>query len=168
MKTQLLFKSLTVASALSFILFFENCGNSSNQSDNDVVEEVSTGEALFPDSLIRNKDTFRIQNPSKPSNYELKHTPEIDLGSPDAQGITTIAVKMGSEGIVHPEEENHWIYCIELQIDGKVLEHRLFANNSEAGKTEFKANLKDAKKIAVWASCNKHGIWGNEILLGKN
>jgi desulfoferrodoxin-like iron-binding protein len=170
MKNSYVLKSLTAVVLCSFILSLQNCknsGNSTSKADSVKIDVKSADKALFPESLITNKDTMKMKDPAKPTDFELKHTPDIAVAPTDANGISAIKVTVGLKGITHPEVADHWIYFIELRIDGKVIEHRLFANNADAGKAEFKVNIAKAKKIKVWIGCNKHGIWGNEMVLGK-
>ncbi|WP_456479682.1 desulfoferrodoxin family protein [Nautilia sp.] len=112
---------------------------------------------------IYNRNRYHIsENPSK---GELKHTPEIKIGSKDTKGYTLVEITIGQKGIIHPSSEDHWIDFIELRADGKLVERVLFEPGKAMGYAAFKVKLDGVKTLTAVEGCNKHGIWDYTITL---
>ena len=154
---------------LILTILFQSCQNSTNKENQ--ADSISTDSVIVAvdqksrEELIVNRDTIEIKDSLNPTDFELKHTPEITLGEKDEKGYAKIYIFLGSEGIKHPEEESHWIDFIDLYSDGKLYKHHEFANDSSAGKIQYFIPLEKAKKITVYSGCNLHGVWKKEIEL---
>ena len=80
-----------------------------------------------------------------------KHIPTVDIEG----GI--VNVKVGS--VAHPMAEDHWIQWVQVVTDKGVQRKRL--NPGEAPKLKFL--LSGEKPLAVYAYCNRHGLWKMEL-----
>ncbi len=122
------------------------------------VEAVVTEEVK---NLIVNREVMSIKDPANPTDFELKHTPEITFGEPTEDGLIPVYVKIGSKGHVHPNTKDHWIDIVSVYAGGLVSSER-YSNN---GNTEFGPYLTKIKKgdvVKVAIGCNLHGFWSNE------
>ena len=80
-----------------------------------------------------------------------KHVPDVKV----SEGV--VAANVGS--VNHPMEEVHWIEWVQLVTDKG--SYRKWLNPGEAPNVKFL--LGEEKPIAVYAYCNLHGLWKNEI-----
>ena len=80
-----------------------------------------------------------------------KHIPAVRLG----EGV--VEVNVGS--VNHPMEEVHWIEWVQLVTDKG--SYRKWLNPGQAPNVVFQ--LGDEKPLAVYAYCNLHGLWKNEL-----
>ena len=110
-----------------------------------------------------NRIKMKIQDPEKPTEHELKHSPEIKLGEIDTKGFTTVEISIGQKGIIHPSVDNHWIDYIELWADGKLVGKTELEASISRGFDSYKVNLKGVTKLTAIAGCNLHGIWEDSI-----
>ncbi|HBT95644.1 MAG TPA: desulfoferrodoxin [Coriobacteriia bacterium] len=97
----------------------------------------------------------RITDMANASDFELKHTPNIEITGSDDNA--TIRVSMGLQGIAHPQTEEHYIEWIRVLCDGTEIGRMDFAP-SEAPVAEFKLDC-SGKVVVAQALCNLHGIW---------
>jgi len=67
-------------------------------------------------------------DPENPTDFELKHTPEITFLEADGIGFTRLKIHVGSKGIVHPTEENHWIDYLKIFTNEKLVVFTEFEN----------------------------------------
>ncbi len=104
-------------------------------------------------------------DPKNPTNYELKHMPEIKLGKTDKKGFTTVKITVGQNGIIHPSTADHWIDYIELWADNKLVGRTELLPVVSRGYDSYKVNIKGFKKLTAVAGCNLHGIWEDSITL---
>ena len=114
---------------------------------------------------IHNRTKMNIKNPANPTKGELKHTPEIKVGSKDAKGYTLVEVTVGSKGVIHPSTATHWIDFIELYKDGELVDRVVFEPGKAMGYAAFKVKLDGVKTLKAVEGCNLHGIWENTITL---
>ena len=161
-------KNLLKLSALfSAVLMLQFCTPATTEeevenTDSTVVQE----EVQEPtrESLILNREVMLIADAENPTDFELKHTPEISVGEEVAEdGTSTVDILLGSNGIIHPAIREHWIDYIALYLDDELIEKREFENGPESGKTTFNVNLEGKSKIKIESGCNIHGIWSSEI-----
>lgn len=115
-----------------------------------------------------NKEYFnRIEmTPKDPKNMqkgELKHTPQITLGTKDSKGYTTVEITVGQGGIVHPSTKDHWIDFISLSADGQKVGSIELEGGISRGATSFSVQLDGVKTLTAKAGCNLHGIWTSSI-----
>ena len=144
---------------------FSNCNET--EENNDVATDttfVKQEVKKTREELIINRDTMKIANPDSITDFEYKHTPEIILGDVDEKGFSKIIVKVGSNGIVHPSVEDHWIDFMTLYIDGKEFKHIENVPGDGSNQHEFFAHLKAGQEIRVVIGCNLHGIWENTLI----
>lgn len=128
-----------------------------------VVEEV---EVLSPrDSLIINRQIMVIADTENPTDFELKHSPEITLGENGPKGFTQVNVSIGQKGIIHPVEENHWVDFISLYADDKKVGHIEYEAGMSRGYASFYISTEGVSNITAEAGCNLHGIWKSAISL---
>ena len=80
-----------------------------------------------------------------------KHKPAVTVGN----GV--VEVNVGS--VDHPMVDVHWIEWVQLVTDKG--SYRKWLNPGEAPNVKFL--LGEEKPIAVYAYCNLHGLWKNEI-----
>lgn len=159
-------KISTLLAAIAAVLFIGSCAPEESEDNADTLVEATDSAKIDKpektrEELITNRDTMLPANPDSITDFEYKHTPDISFGEKDADGKTEINVKVGSNGIQHPSETEHWIDYISLYIDGEKIERKEMPNDGSAPQTSFKADLSEAKEVTVWAGCNIHGIWKN-------
>ena len=123
----------------------------------------ATMASAYDQSLIVNNIDMKIKNPSNPTKGELKHSPEIKLGSKDTQGFTLVEINVGQEGIIHPSTEKHWIYEIELFANGKKVSSVKLEPKTSRGYLSTKVNLSNVKTLSAVSKCNLHGNYTSSI-----
>ena len=86
-------------------------------------DDKKTTVTKIKDNNVTNNLEERIINKkdsTNPTDFELKHTPNIILGKvDDTQDFITVKVRVGDNEKVHSSVENHWIDEIELYADDK-------------------------------------------------
>lgn len=117
----------------------------------------------YDQSLVVNNIDMKIKDPSNPTKGELKHSPEIKLGSKDAKGFTLVEVNIGQEGIIHPSTENHWIYEIELFANNKKVSSVALEPATSRGYLAVRVNLSNIKTLSAVSKCNLHGNYTSSI-----
>jgi len=133
------------------------------------VDENKNGvEATASDSLIINRDVMQIADAENPTDFELKHTPELSFVGGKKEGTVDVFVKVGSNDIVHPNTEEHWIDYVKITVVSENNEETVqykYTNNSntEFGPFSIKKINKGDKVIAE-IGCNLHGIWKNSAI----
>ena len=123
----------------------------------------ATMASAYDQSLIVNNIDMKIKNPSNPTKGELKHSPEIKLGSKDTQGFTLVEINVGQEGIIHPSTEKHWIYEIELFANGKKVSSVALEPATSRGYLAVRVNLSNVKTLSAVSKCNLHGNYTSSI-----
>jgi len=113
---------------------------------------------------IVNRQKMSFADPENPTDFELKHTPEISFLETDAKGFTKVKIHIGSKGIVHPTEENHWIDYMKIYANEKLIVSTEYENGPIRGYAEFFIKLAKGDKLLVEAGCNLHGIWNNTAI----
>ncbi len=111
--------------------------------------------------LIINRQMMSFADPENPTDFELKHTPEISFLESDGNGFTKIRIHIGSKGIVHPTEENHWIDYLKVYTNDKLVVFTENENGPIRGYAEYFIKLVKGDILLVEAACNLHGIWSN-------
>lgn len=119
----------------------------------------------IPSKEGMNRVKMTPADPKNPTDYELKHMPEIKLGKTDAKGFTTVKINVGKNGIIHPSTADHWIDYIELWADNKLVGKTELLPEISRGFAYFKINSKGVKQLTAVAGCNLHGIWEDTITL---
>jgi len=130
------------------------------------VAAIVSDDSPESNSLIINRQHMVVANLAQPTEFELKHTPEIVLGAVQADGTTEININVGSKGIVHPNSKDHWIDFLNITVDGKGTKEVIktnFANNENNKFGPFYVHLEKGSVINVELGCNLHGIWKNTL-----
>ena len=127
---------------------------------------ATTVASAYDEKLIVNKTKMKIADPAHPTKAELKHTPDISVGSKDAAGYTLVEVTVGKEGIIHPSKPDHWIYEIELYADGKPVDKVSLEPVISRGYLGSRVKLDGVKALRAVAKCNLHGEWESTLTLG--
>ncbi|NJO91296.1 MAG: twin-arginine translocation pathway signal protein [Chloroflexia bacterium] len=133
--------------------------------DEKIAETVKEPEKTEREKLIINRTKMSIQNPDNPNELELKHTPFIEVKEQDDKGFTKISITIGSKGIIHPTENNHWIDYYKLFLDDKLIATTEVEIGAARGYNSFFVKLDGVKTIRVEIGCNLHGIWENTLTL---
>ena len=126
---------------------------------------ASTYVLAYDQKLIVNKMKMKVANPHQPTKAELKHLPQITLGSKDATGYTLVEVTVGQQGIIHPSTPDHWIYEIDLYADGKPVDKVMLEPVISRGYLGSRVKLDGIKTLSAIAKCNLHGDWESSISL---
>jgi superoxide reductase len=135
------------------------------EQDEKIVETVQEPEKTEREKLIINRTRMAIQDPENPTKLELKHTPFIEVKEQDDKGLTKVDITLGSKGIIHPTEHNHWIDYIKLFLDDRLIATTEFEIGAARGFNSFFVKLDGVKNIKVEIGCNLHGIWENSLSL---
>jgi len=118
---------------------------------------ATTSAFAYDKKLIVNTKKTAIKDPAHPTDAELKHLPDIKIGDVDAKGYTLVEVTIGQKGIIHPSEEKHWIYEIELLGDGKKIASVSLEPVISRGYLAARVNAKEVKMLTAISKCNIHG-----------
>jgi superoxide reductase len=131
-----------------------------------ITEEVVVEETLSRrDSLIINRQIMEIVNHDQPTDFELKHSPEITLGEKGPKGFTQVNISVGQSGIIHPVEDEHWIDFISLYADGVKVGYIEYEAGISRGYASFYVALENVSELSAEAGCNLHGIWKSTLSL---
>jgi superoxide reductase len=128
-------------------------------------EAVVEPEKSEKEKLIINRQKMSFKDPENPTDFEWKHTPDIQLGVTNDKGFTEIDIVVGSKNIIHPTEANHWIDYAMLYADEELLGVMNFELGRTGGFTSFKAKLDGVKVLRAEIGCNLHGIWESSLEL---
>jgi len=120
---------------------------------------ATTSATAYDEKLIANTEKMTPKDPKNMTKGELKHTPEITLGSKDASGYTLVEVSVGQGGIIHPSTDNHWIYEVSLYADGKLVDMVSLEPSISRGYLGTRVKLDGVKTLKAVAKCNLHGDW---------
>ncbi|HHD78870.1 MAG TPA: twin-arginine translocation pathway signal protein [Epsilonproteobacteria bacterium] len=112
-----------------------------------------------------NRMEMKPADPSKPTDYELKHMPQITIKDKDAKGYTMVEITVGQKGIIHPSTPDHWIDFIELYADDTLVGKNILEADISRGASAFAVKLDGVKKLTSKAGCNLHGIWTDSIMV---
>ena len=122
-------------------------------------------QASTTEEPYMNRIEMKPENPSKMSQGELKHSPEITIKEKDAKGYTRVEIKVGQGGIIHPSTSGHWIDFISLYADNKLVGKSLLEAEISRGIASFALKLDNVKTLKSQAGCNLHGICTTTITL---
>ncbi|MCD6092127.1 MAG: hypothetical protein J7J72_11575 [Bacteroidales bacterium] len=126
-----------------------------------LVPNMAVSQEKIPSKLIINRQRMSFADPQNPSDFELKHTPEITFLENDGKGFTRVKIHIGSKGIVHPTEENHWIDHMKIFKNDTLVAFTEFENGPIRGYAEYYIKLATNDVVLVEVGCNLHGIWTN-------
>jgi desulfoferrodoxin (superoxide reductase-like protein) len=102
-------------------------------------------------------------DPQNPTDFELKHTPDLVLGTTDEKGNTSLTVGIGQKGIIHPSTPEHWIDYIKVFVNEQLMVDLQYMNLPIRPYGQFYLQLKKGDIIRVESGCNLHGIYENSI-----
>lgn len=111
----------------------------------------------------KNRNIMKPKDANKLTKAELKHTPQITLGSKDPNGYTVVEITVGQGDIIHPSTKAHWIDFISLYVDRKLVGTTELEAEISRGATAFRVKLDGASYITANAGCNLHGIWTSTL-----
>jgi len=111
----------------------------------------------------KNRTIMSIKDAKNPTKAELKHTPQITIGTKDAKGYTQIDITVGQGGIIHPSTKGHWIDFIKLHADDKLVGISELMAEISRGATSFSVKLDGVKSLTATSGCNLHGIWSSTL-----
>ena len=138
--------------------FLSSC---KEEKKSEIAENDKNAKAVS----TKNRQKMKIKDPNNPTKGELKHTPEISLGSKDEKGFTLININVGSKGIIHPAKKDHWIDFAKLYKDNQLVGQLTIEPGMARGFSGFRVNIDGAKTLKAVIGCNIHGIWENELQL---
>jgi len=159
-------KSIGLLSFVGVVGIFSACSEKEEKqtTEEKEIKEIKPAE-VEENKLIINRQKMGIQDSENPTKLELKHTPEIEVKEDDGNGFSRVDITVGSQGVIHPVADDHWIDYIKLYLD----ENLIAEIKSEAGKARgfgsFYVNLENVKTIKAEIGCNLHGIWENTLNL---
>ena len=145
----------------SGIGLFSSCKNKTTETVVTVPEKHP--EKSEREKLIVNRQENTFADPENPTKLELKHTPEITFGEADKNGFVRINITVGSQGIIHPTENNHWIDFLKVFVNNKEIQNIEFANGVIRGYNSCFAKLNKGDIVKTIIGCNIHGIWQSEV-----
>lgn len=129
------------------------------------VATMAVGAQAGDEKLIVNRLDMKPQDPAKPTDFELKHLPQITIKDKDASGYTTVEITIGQSGIIHPSTPDHWIDFISLYADDKLVGKSVLEAEISRGAASFAVKLDNVKALTSKAGCNLHGIWSSTVTL---
>lgn len=141
------------------------CAENKEAAKQEVAQPAAEPEKTEKEKLIINRQKMTFKDPENPTDFELKHTPDIQLGATNDKGFTQIDIVVGTKNIIHPTETNHWIDYAKLFADEELLGVMNFELGRTSGFTSFKAKLDGVKVLHAEIGCNLHGIWENNLIL---
>ena len=115
--------------------------------------------SAYDEKLVVNKEKMTPKDAKNMTKAELKHTPEITIGTKDTAGYTLIEVNIGQGGIIHPSTKDHWIYEISLYADGNKVDSVNLEPSISRGYLGTRIKLDGIKELSATAKCNLHGDW---------
>lgn len=129
------------------------------------VAAVAVGAQAAEETPVRNRMEMKPKDAAKPTDFELKHLPQITIKDKDANGYTTVEITIGQGGIIHPSTPDHWIDFITLYADDKLVGKSTLEAEISRGVAAFAVKLDTVKTLTSKAGCNLHGIWTATITL---
>lgn len=129
------------------------------------VAAVAVGAQAAEETPVRNRMEMKPKDATKPTDFELKHLPQITVKDKDANGYTTVEITIGQGGIIHPSTPDHWIDFITLYADDKLVGKSTLEAEISRGVAAFAVKLDTVKTLTSKAGCNLHGIWTATITL---
>lgn len=122
------------------------------QAQETVVKETPAKKPM-------NRTEMKPKDAANPTDFELKHLPQITVKEKDAKGYTMVEITIGQKGIIHPSTPDHWIDFIELYAEDKLVGKTTLEAELSRGATAFAVKLDGVKTLTARAGCNLHGIW---------
>lgn len=89
-----------------------------------------------------------------------KHLPIVTI---ENIGENKQKVKVDVGGGKHPNDIDHWIQWVEVQVDDMFIARAEFSAAITDPIAEFIVNAKSGGKISAIARCNKHGLWKSTV-----
>lgn len=166
-------KIFLFSAAAGIVMTFSACtnatqgdaGQTAKDTLSEVTEEPATEELSERDKLIINRQELSFKDPENPTDFELKHTPQIDVMEADENGFAEVKITIGQNNIIHPTEAKHWIDYLKVWADDKLVAYVEYEAGLSRGYTAYKVKIDGVKTIKAEAGCNIHGIWSSEKTL---
>ncbi|RXJ86603.1 desulfoferrodoxin family protein [Arcobacter sp. CECT 8985] len=111
----------------------------------------------YDKKLVKNTNDMKVKDPTHPTDFEYKHLPEIKIGDKDKKGYSLVEVSIGQHGIIHPSTAKHWIYEIDLYVDGKEVSKVSLEPIESRGYLASRVKLDGVKEISATSRCTLHG-----------
>ncbi len=89
-----------------------------------------------------------------------KHLPVISV---EEMGGNRHRIKVNVGGGNHPNEMDHWIQWVEVQIEGMYIGRAEFSARIMEPIAEFTVIGAGGKKVSAVARCNRHGLWKTDV-----
>ena len=160
MKRRDLIKLFGISTLVGGIGLYSSCTDNVETKTKELTKNDGKENNLSErDKKIVNRQEMSFKDDENPTDFELKHTPQIDILEKDEKGFTEIKVTVGQKGIIHPTEENHWIDYLKLFADDNLIASIEYESGLASGFTSFKLKLDDVSSIKAQIACNIHGIW---------
>lgn len=102
----------------------------------------------------------RVADIATAGDFENKHTPNISC-SRDGDKLS-VAVTMG-HGVGHPNQPDHFIEWIELQVNDAPVARFFFGAVVADPAVNVTLNVDPGVKLTALESCNLHGLWAYDI-----
>ncbi|MDR0888670.1 MAG: hypothetical protein LBM21_02090 [Coriobacteriales bacterium] len=112
----------------------------------NAVEEINDGV---------DEEVHSIEDIDTASDFELKHTPNIQIE--ELASGQKVTVTVGLKGIAHPQTEEHLIEWIHLFVGGEPAGEQTFGSNDDV-KAEFTID-RSSEQVTAQLLCNLHGVW---------
>jgi superoxide reductase len=129
------------------------------------VAAMAVGAQAAEENPAMNRTEMKPQDVAKPTDFELKHLPQITVKEKDTSGYTTVEITIGQGGIIHPSTPDHWIDFISLYVDDKLVGKSTLEAEISRGVAAFAVKLDNVKTLTSKAGCNLHGIWTASVTL---
>lgn len=129
------------------------------------IATVAVGAQATEATPVMNRIEMKPKDAAKPTDFELKHLPQITVKDKDANGYTTVEITIGQGGIIHPSTPDHWIDFITLHADDKLVGKSTLEAEISRGVSVFAVKLDNVKTLTSKAGCNLHGIWTASVTL---
>jgi superoxide reductase len=104
----------------------------------------------------------RVTDLAAASDFEKKHTPQIDIDEVDGAYVVTVTV--GAE-VPHPNQPDHYITWIELLADGAPIARFDLVPVATAPTVSVVVDLDPGTVVRAVEHCNLHGLWAAEVTL---
>jgi superoxide reductase len=94
-------------------------------------------------------------------DFDKKHTPYVEFcGGGD--GKTAVCVTVGHE-VPHPNEPDHFIQYIEIEVDGKTYARFDLTPVVSSPKVSVELDVESGTTLRAIEYCNIHGVFAYEV-----
>jgi superoxide reductase len=104
----------------------------------------------------------RVTDLAAASDFEKKHTPQIDIDEVDGAYVVTVTV--GAE-VPHPNQPDHYITWIELLAGEAAIARFDLSPIATTPTVSVVVNADPGTVLTAIEHCNLHGLWAAEVTL---